>query len=217
MINLTSGVQPPLRKLAAARHLQVPPCTQAAFLSVSATFKYFTHINTTCTQWEFTPVTRFVQTHFCASGLSKMHDLTSAKARPIRFRAWLWNETEYTFQFDSFQVLNKSTNYTLKLDNFNSSASSAVANQDECKSNFLMNANQEFSTFERDNDLYINKHCAQMFGGAGYWYDDCTRVSPNVEYCASSNCGTKFKNIKLKCLMGDLYSVKKFQIDVFIQ
>ena len=155
-------------------------------------------------------------TIFSISGLSKMHILTSAKARPVRFRAWLWNGIEYTFQFDAFQVLDSSTNYKLRLDNFNVSASSAVTNQQMCIDQFTVNSNQKFSTKDRDNDVDDSRHCAQFFGGAGYWYERCTSVSPNVEYCPSSSCGSNVENIKIECLKEISYSMKKFQIDVFV-
>ena len=125
------------------------------------------------------------------SGLAKMHNLTSTKARPVRFKAWLWDGTDYTIQFDTFQVLDKSKNYKLKLDNFNASASSDGIDQQICKKSFMLNDNHEFSTFDRDNDSSDDRHCAQLFGGAGNWYHECTSVSPNVEYCASSSCGSK--------------------------
>ena len=83
----------------------------------------------------------------------EMHNLTSVTPRPVRFRAWLWNGTEYTFQFDTFQVLDKSTDYTLKLDNFNGTGSSAGSFQRSCKLNLMYNANTKFTTIDRDNDV----------------------------------------------------------------
>ena len=151
------------------------------------------------------------------SGLAKMHNLTSVKARPVRFKAGLWNGTEYTLQLDTFQVLDSSTNFTLKLDNFNASVSSAGIDQQLCKNNFKFNKNQKFSTKERDNDLISTQNCAEKLGGGGFWYNKCTHVSPNSEYCPSSSCGSYKKLIKLKCLMGDSYSMKKFQIDVLVE
>ena len=149
----------------------------------------------------------------CVSGLSKMHELTADKARPVRFRAWLWNDTEYQFQFQSFRVENKSTNYTLRLGDYNSSASSSAPYN--CESGFLYNKDQKFSTVDRDNDI-DPKNCAQTFSGAGWWYNRCTGVSPNVKYCPAVTCGLNFENIKVGCLMGPSYSMKKFQIDLFI-
>ena len=149
-------------------------------------------------------------------GLTKMHNLTSVTPRPVRFRAWLWNGTEYTLLLNTFQVLNKSTNYKLRLENFNGNASSAGIDQEACIDNFNRNTNQEFSTYDRDNDANGADHCSQDFGGAGYWYKSCTSISPNVEYCPTSSCGSNVKNIKVKCLKGDSYSMKRFQIDVLV-
>ena len=142
-----------------------------------------------------------------------MHELTGARARGVRFRAWLWNGTEYEIHFDSFRVENRSTKYTLRLGGYNSSASIGVPAS--CKNNFLYNNNQQFTTKDRDNDKYV-KNCAELFGGAGWWYSACTYVSPNVKYCASKSCGSNTENIKVQCLKGLSYSMKKFQIDLHL-
>ena len=141
-----------------------------------------------------------------------MHQLTGHKAREVRFRAWLWNGTEYQIHFDSFRVENRSTNYTLRLGGYNSSASIGVPAS--CKTDFLKNNNQPFTTKDRDNDRNSVKNCAQKFGGAGWWYRYCTKVSPNVEYCPSESCGSNAENINVACLMSDAYSMKRFQVDV---
>ena len=112
----------------------------------------WTLVNTTCTHSALTLVSHLLCAHthlLPISGLAKMHSLTSVKARPVRFRAGLWNGTEYTFQFDTFQVLDKSTNYKLRLDHFNKSASSTGIDQETCKNNFMRNANKEFSTIRQ--------------------------------------------------------------------
>ena len=145
-----------------------------------------------------------------------MHNLTSVKARPVRFRAWTWEGAEYTIQFDTFQVLDSSTNYKLRLESLNASATSPGIDQQKCRDNFTTNANQEFTTIDRDNDSRNFGNCAERFGGAGYWYKRCTLVSPNVEYCPSSSCGNSEQNMKLRCLTGNSYSMKMFQIDVFV-
>ena len=143
-----------------------------------------------------------------------MHELTAHKARPVRFRAWLWDGTEYRFQFQSFQVESKRTSYTLRLADYNKSASSSASAQ--CEGPILSNSGQKFSTIDRNNNNH-GRHCAQEFGGAGWWYEKCTNVSPNVEYCPSESCGSNFKNIKVHCLKTAAYSMKRFQIDLFIE
>ena len=145
-------------------------------------------------------------------GLSKMHKLTAHKARPVRFRAWLWNNTEYQIHFQSFRVENSSTSYTLRLEGFNRNASSTVP--DKCGSQFLNFNDLKFSTVDRENDISSSRNCAVVFGGAGWWYNSCTGVSPNVKYCSSESCGTKQENIIVACLMGHAYSMKRFQIDL---
>ena len=142
-----------------------------------------------------------------------MHELTADKSRPIRFRAWFWNNTEYRFQFQSFQVENKSSSYTLRLGGYNSSASSAVPAS--CKSRFLYNTDQKFSTIDRDYNNHT-RHCARQFTGGGWWYRYCTHLSPNAKYCPSESCGSNTENIKVRCLMGNSYSMKRFQMDLLI-
>ena len=143
-----------------------------------------------------------------------MHELTRAKARRVRFRAWLWNGTEYQIHFDLFRVENRSTNYTLKLGGYNSNASIGVPSS--CEENFLYNNGKQFRTKDRDKDAKVSGNCIQKFGGAGWWYATCTKVAPNVKFCPSKNCGRNRENIKVRCLMGDTYSMKRFQIDIFI-
>ena len=143
-----------------------------------------------------------------------MHELTRVKARGVRFRAWLWNGTEYQIHFQSFRVENSSTSYTLRLGGFNSYASGTVP--DKCESQFLSNSDRKFSTIDRDNNDQA-RNCAKQFTGAGWWYNKCTFVSPNVKYCPSDKCGSNSKNIKVDCLMGAAYSMKRFQIDLFMK
>ena len=81
----------------------------------------------------------------------------------------------------------------------------------------MYNTNKQFTTIDRDNDKDGTLNCAQKFSGGGYWYQKCTPVSPNAEYCPSSSCGSNEQNLKVGCLMGTAYSMKKFQIDVFIE
>ena len=148
------------------------------------------------------------------SGLAKIHELTRAKARRVRFRAWLWNGTEYRIHFNSFRVESRSTKYTLRLGGYNIRANRGVPGL--CKYQFLWNSNQQFTTRDEDNDARASGNCALSFGGAGWWYNFCTAVSPNVKYCPSESCGPNVNNIKVRCLMGDSYSMKRFQIELFI-
>ena len=143
-----------------------------------------------------------------------MHQLTRDEARGVRFRAWLWNGTEYQIHFDFFRVENRSTNYTLRLGGYNSSASIGVPAS--CEGNFLTNNNRQFTTKDRDNDGHASNNCAKIIAGAGWWYKKCTNVSPNAKYCPSESCGKNHGNMKVACLMGAAYSMKKFQIDVLV-
>ena len=74
---------------------------------------------------------------------------------------------------------------------------------------------QPANEIDRDNDKFSG-HCAQLFGRVGYWYRHCTDVSPNAEYCPSSSCSGRYGDMKVVCLKGHTYAMKKFQIDVFV-
>ena len=43
-----------------------------------------------------------------------------------------------------------------------------------------------FSTFDRDNDLKSDEHCALLHGG-GWWYNECDRANLNGYYHTEPN------------------------------
>jgi len=69
----------------------------------------------------------------------------------------------YYAEYSTFRVLSEAENYTLQVGGFSGNAS-----RDACGRN---HNGQQFSTFDRDNDLWSSGNCAAKYGG--FWWRDC--------------------------------------------
>ena len=109
-------------------------------------------------------------------GLEKIHRLT--KRNVTRLRVDLGDfEGNTTFaKYDTFRVLNFSTNYTLlDVSGYSGTAGNSLAGH----------IGSQFSTRDRDNDIWPD-NCAVSFGGA-WWYRNCHASNLNGRYHGGSH------------------------------
>jgi len=98
-------------------------------------------------------------------GLEKIHRLTNSRRYILRIQAELNNKFQYN-QFDHFRVSNEANNYALSsLDDF-------VENNGHPPMLLRSFIDQQFSTFDRDNDKWTDGNCAHKYG-IGWWHPSC--------------------------------------------
>ncbi|KAG7175609.1 Techylectin-5B-like 4 [Homarus americanus] len=66
------------------------------------------------------------------------------------------------YYFRTFRVGSESSGYELDIGNYSGNATDA----------FTYHHGRPFTSYDRDNDLYIDGNCARYFSG-GWWYDRC--------------------------------------------
>ncbi|XP_069139218.1 angiopoietin-related protein 1-like [Argopecten irradians] len=81
-----------------------------------------------------------------------------------------WNGTAKHAEYESFSIKDESFNYNLTIDGF----SGNVVDK------FSQHGHQQFSTYDRDNDI-TNRTCAS-FARGGFWYRNCYAINLNGIY-----------------------------------
>lgn len=116
-------------------------------------------------------------------GLEKMHQLTSGDAYRLRIEMeTLDNETWFSAEYASFSVDSESLDYAVHLSGFSGDAGDAFAST---KPGCALDG-MKFSTFDRDNDLWMSGSCVMTGnGGGGFWYQRCMYV------CLTNAFGSK--------------------------
>jgi len=79
------------------------------------------------------------------------------------------NGTVYVANYGTFLVGSESNNYTLRVADYSGNAGDSMNYH-----NGMM-----FSTYDRDNDPYATRNCAEVCSG-GFWYNKCYRAGLTV-------------------------------------
>ena len=89
----------------------------------------------------------------------------------LRFelQSWLTQQWHWA-EYDTFNVGNESTNYTLTVGGYTGNTSSDAMS---------IHSGVEFTTKDRDNDPWSSVNCAQSSGG-GFWYKACAYCNINA-------------------------------------
>ena len=124
-----------------------------------------------------------------------------------------WDGNTAYAEYSSFRVTSEADKYRLLLGDYRGNAS-ADASEDSLQG-FLYHNNQQFTTYDQDNDAYSDNciiHHNFEFGG--FWYNSCTRVTPTNTYCPVSNCGLYYLHIRYQSWRMDIgtYSLKKIKL-----
>lgn len=70
------------------------------------------------------------------------------------------------------------TNYKMTVDGFSGDTGNSLQSPKPA----YYQSGMQFSTYDRDNDNWAENNCATMFGGGGFWYNNCWYTSPNAAY-----------------------------------
>ena len=106
-------------------------------------------------------------------GLRALHCLTGQGGWEMRMDIKLANGTNIFLQYEQFKVASAKDKYKLTVEGFQ-----GTINTDPMAGHNGMN----FTTKDRDNDLW-GSNCASNHGpGGGWWYRQCIYIQPNVVY-----------------------------------
>jgi len=102
-------------------------------------------------------------------GLETLHNITKSGGRyKLRAEMESWqNETSWA-EYWEFSVASEADKYRLTFKEYDSISSASDA--------FYHNNNQNFSTYDEDNDAY-DESCAPDYQG-GFWFGDCSVAFP---------------------------------------
>ena len=107
-------------------------------------------------------------------GLEKIHRLTKRNVTTLRVDLADFQGNTRFAKYDTFRVLNSFTDYRLNVAGYTGTAGDSMTNQN----------GQQFSTKDRDNDVWYS-NCAIQFSGA-WWYRSCHYSNLNGLYNGSS-------------------------------
>ncbi|XP_035697763.1 fibrinogen-like protein 1 [Branchiostoma floridae] len=104
-------------------------------------------------------------------GLDKIHNVTSQTNYELYVQLEDWEGNTAHARYDTFNVGDESTDYTLRIGGYSGDAGDSLA----------VHNGMKFSARDRDNDVWSSGHCAQDRSG-GWWYDACARAVLNGLY-----------------------------------
>ena len=111
-------------------------------------------------------------------GLRNIHYLTTRDDVKLRIDMVREDDgTEFSWTYQTFRVAGADDNYTLTIGEGEGTGFDAMAYHN----------NQQFSTYDRDNDNWSG-NCAFLFQG-GWWYNDCYRANLNGPHTVPSTPG----------------------------
>ena len=141
-------------------------------------------------------------------GNEYLHYLTSSRAYKLRFDLEDWDGNTAYAEYSSFVVNSEADNYRLLLGDYSGTASSDTSQ--DTSDGFLYHNNQQFPTYDRDNDQSYD-NCALEYRPdiGGFWFNSCRAVSATNTYCSSSNCNDPVKHIRHDAWKSAYYSLKK--------
>ncbi|XP_072027962.1 uncharacterized protein [Amphiura filiformis] len=110
------------------------------------------------------------------AGLRLLHVLTSSgSASRLRIELEAFDGDTAYAEYESFTVGNSSSNYILTIGSYSGNATDCLGYHN----------NMQFSTYDRDNDVYSSTSCAVIWQGA-WWYKTCHRSHLNGQYLGST-------------------------------
>ena len=104
-------------------------------------------------------------------GLHNIHRLTLAANTTLRVDLSDFEGEKRYANYSTFRVLDSSRKYTLIIGGYSGDAGDSMARQN----------GMNFTTYDEDNDLGQNEHCAVRYKGA-WWYEHCHDSNLNGRY-----------------------------------
>ena len=106
-------------------------------------------------------------------GLRALHCLTGQGGWEMRMDIKLANGTNVFLQYEQFKVASAKDKYKLTVGGFQGTTSDLMA---------YHHNGMYFTTKDSDNDRW-GGNCALWAGpGGGWWYQNCARIQPNIQY-----------------------------------
>ena len=110
-------------------------------------------------------------------GLEKIHRLTKRNAIKLRVDLGDFDGNTRFAKYNTFRVLNSSTNYALSVSGYSGTAGDGLT----------YHSGRQFTTKDRDNDA-ASHNCAVTYTG-GWWFGNCHYSGLNGVYHGSSHAG----------------------------
>ncbi|XP_071132953.1 fibroleukin-like [Mytilus edulis] len=121
-------------------------------------------------------------------GNDNIYLILKHKAYKVRFDFEAFTgETAYAI-YDTFNVLDETTNYTLHISDYSGTAGDSMKDVDGTRTNGLM-----FSTRDRDNDMASNQRCG-IYKRSGWWHAHCTWANINGIYNTDADRSVHWKS-----------------------
>ena len=137
-------------------------------------------------------------------GLDKISRLTSEpKELYIGLEAFFSSST--FSRYDKFSVGNEASGYRLTVDGFDQSSTAGDS--------MTFHSNQQFSTYDRDQDSHASTHCAETFKG-GWWYNNCHKTNLNGRYYGNGQHNGVGDGLSWTAWVGDRHSLKSTLIAI---
>ncbi|XP_066935394.1 angiopoietin-related protein 2-like [Clytia hemisphaerica] len=108
-------------------------------------------------------------------GNGNIHYLTTGRNMDIMFIATAYDWSEINARYEGFFIEDETTNYKVHSGTYKEGTSA------DYKADWLDHDGMEFSTPDRDNDLYSGGKCAQYKEG-GWWFKSCSEISFNNDH-----------------------------------
>ena len=136
-------------------------------------------------------------------GNDKIHRLTASQEMVLRFDLEDFEGSKTYAIYQDMNVLSESKKYLLSFGAYSGTAGDSLTE---------WHNGQVFSTIDRDNDPFVDFHCAVKFKG-GWWYRKCHKVNINGLYLRgnTSSFGT---GINWLLFRGYYYSLKKTEMKI---
>ena len=100
-------------------------------------------------------------------GLRNIHCLTKREEVELQIEVRQDNGTGLVWTYGYFEVDGPETNYTLHI--------GQAQGPSDWPDRMAFHNGMQFTTTDRDNDVYTSRNCASHYGGSGWWFKNCYR------------------------------------------
>ena len=143
-------------------------------------------------------------------GNEYLHYMTSSRAYKLRFDLEDWDGNSAYAEYSSFRVTSEADNYRLLLGDYSGNASDDQA--EDGSSGFLYHKYAQFSTFDRDNDLFGGS-CVNQYNHGGFWWRYCGTVQiTSYNLCGAASCSSAGQRLMWRAWHGHHYSLRKMKM-----
>ena len=109
-------------------------------------------------------------------GNDNIHQLTSLGSYTLKIIVTDWNNVTHFAEYSTFYVADETYNYMLTISGYSGDLS-------QRQGDWMASHNgEQFSTWDRDNDKYLNGSCVLNCGRGAWWHFSCCHSSLNGVY-----------------------------------